>query len=58
MPDYTVTITFAFSIEAPNEEKAQERAEVIAESLTLTPPKRKRAWWPDAEAPEVSVEEN
>ena len=36
MKDYSVTVEITFSVTAANEEKAQERAQVAAQTISMT----------------------
>ena len=56
MKDYSVTVEMSFSVEAANEEKAQERAQEVVESIEV---KHKPAkWLGDVEIGDPGVEEN
>lgn len=54
MKDFTVTIELTFSVTAPNEDKAQERAQQVAETITVHSVK---SWLGDVEIGEPNVEE-
>ena len=60
MPDYLVSVTFTFPLEATGKAQAQRRAAKLVEVVQdAQVPKRMVEWWPDEitwEEPEV-VEE-
>ena len=57
MKEYTVTIELAISITAVNDEQAHDRAEVIQEAITFTPPKRAK-WAGNMEFANLQVDED
>jgi len=54
---YSVGVTLRYNVQAPNEEKAQERADEVLEAI-LTGKPIKKSWFEDnLEADDAEVEE-
>ena len=56
MKDFTVTVELMFSVQAGTEEKAQERAQEVVDTLEVKHPPAK--WLGDVEIGEPEVEED
>lgn len=55
MPRYTVTLSFEVVLEAPSDDVAKTRAEVVASLLQTVPSVKLPEWFPDIESPTISV---
>jgi len=55
MPRYAVTFKFEVVLEAPSDDVAKTRAEVVASLLQTVPSIKMPEWFPDIEPPTISV---
>ena len=60
MKDYTATITITMGFQAGSDEKAEERAQTLADNLTFDPAFKLPKWCDDGSfsVADVTVEEN